>query len=153
MSASRGSFFLVENPWLRLFPLSLSLFCKIGVVRLAHDCTDVADCLRTAELMGWRLGARKERRKRKKNRKDGRLPSAPGTDWNFEMDKPENWVSIIALKTTGRNRAAGSFRNSLSSKAEINRFPSSTLKILCSHSGKEGGLTRAIPRGMDTDLG
>lgn len=55
VSASQGSFFLLENPWLRLFPLSLGLFCKIGIVRLAHDCTDVAGCLRTAERWDGKL--------------------------------------------------------------------------------------------------
>lgn len=87
-----------------------------------------------------------------KTGKDGRLPPAPGADWSFETGKLESWESS-ALKTTGRSCAAGSLETGLSANTEIVCFPSSALKILCSHSGKERGLTRAMSLGVDTDLG
>lgn len=87
--------------------MSLSLFCKIGIVRLAHDCVDVAGCLRTVELMGWSLGTRKERRNGRRPGKTGDFLPVPGADWSFEMGKLENWEST-ALKTIGRSWPAGS---------------------------------------------
>lgn len=56
--------------------MSLSLFCKIGIVRLAHDCIDIAGCLRTVELM-MEAGYQEREEEQEKTRKDGRLTSSP----------------------------------------------------------------------------